>query len=1010
MSLIAKSLATFWPSIRISFALVLITISMILIADLFGIFPNPDKYELDNRKQFSESLAIVFSTMSNENKIKSIRPVLSNIVLRRDDILSAGFRTQSGKLLFSIGNHNKNWNNYNSKKSTSTHVRVPIIRGTKNIGNIELNFTPLDRDEGFNLFNSAIYKLILFVTVSGFFAFLFFMLRTIRQIDPSAVVPDRVNSAFDTLSEGVVIIDDKEQIVLANNAFSEMINRRPEKLLGFKLSEFKWQLAPGEVGEILYPWLISMASGENGIGDMLTLEVDSKTIRTLVINSAPILDDKNKQQGILLTFDDVTDLEIQRQKLQSMVSDLESSQQEIQRKNKELHFLATRDPLTNCFNRRSFNDLFAEEFSYAQEDNKQLCCLMVDLDHFKLVNDNYGHAVGDEVIKMLAMTLNSITREQDIVGRYGGEEFCVVLPGLDIDAALSVAERIRLKIKDESIRVYQSEGPRVTASIGVSMIGDNASDPAELTDQADQALYVAKDAGRNRVVRWSKTPYVKEDDNTTKPEVETNKDKRISIADHSQYTAEITRLESQIEQLESVASNFSEELQREQNFDKLTGLPNQSLFYDQVIHALDKSVVQGLSTAILIIDIDLFSQVNNSFGRDIADEMFVLLTKRITTLFDNDNNSFNISFKSNNINIARFNNDEISILLSNLDGHMILSLVAKHILDIMSDSVNVGDKQVNVSCKIGISIYPDDADSAEELITHAGMARSFARKEPALESFQFYTSKIKEESLKQLRLESEIRTAIDTNQWELYYQPKMNIASGNIESVEALIRWNHPEKGIIGPIQFIQLAEERGLIIEIGEWVLRTACQQAKQWSDMGLDISIAVNLSAVQIQQKGFSDLVLDIVKETEIYPRQLELEVTETILMNNVDIASQVLNRLHSRGISISIDDFGTGYSSLSYLKQLPISALKIDRVFIKDLMTDNYDKNIVNSVISMAHGMGLKVIAEGVETQEQLDLLDKMSCDEMQGFLLSKPVEATSIISLLTNRESPTTILRN
>jgi len=257
---------------------------------------------------------------------------------------------------------------------------------------------------------------------------------------------------------------------------------------------------------------------------------------------------------------------------------------------------------------------------------------------------------------------------------------------------------------------------------------------------------------------------------------------------------------------------------------------------------------------------------------------------------------------------------------------------------------------------------------------------------------------MQEEPLKQLSFSSEIRTAINSKQWQLYYHPIMDIVSGEIYSVEALVHWVHPKQGMINPTEFIQLAEQCALIIEIGEWVLRTACKQAKQWLDIGIYLHIAVNLSAAQIQQEGFSDLVLDIIKETGVHPQQLELEITETILMNNLDIASEVLNKFHSKGISISIDDFGTGYSSLSYLKQFPISSLKIDRVFIKNIMTDKYDKNIVNSIICLAHGMGLKVIAEGVETLGQLNLLKNMSCDEIQGFLLSKPIDADNIISLV------------
>jgi EAL domain-containing protein (putative c-di-GMP-specific phosphodiesterase class I) len=231
----------------------------------------------------------------------------------------------------------------------------------------------------------------------------------------------------------------------------------------------------------------------------------------------------------------------------------------------------------------------------------------------------------------------------------------------------------------------------------------------------------------------------------------------------------------------------------------------------------------------------------------------------------------------------------------------------------------------------------------------------------------------------------------------------MDIATGKIKGVEALIRWNHPGRGVLGPYEFISLAEERGLINEIGEWVIRTACKQAKIWTDNGFNIKVSVNLSAVQFRHENLSNLILDIIKETQIQPQHLELEVTETIFMNNLDMAVNTLNRLFCRGIYISIDDFGTGYSSLGYLKKLPINTLKIDRMFITDILTDDYDKNIVNTVITLAHGMNLKVIAEGVETREQFDILKAMSCDEIQGYLLSKPVEANILTELLERQSA-------
>ena len=997
MSIVRQSIATLWPSIRISLVLVLITSSLILTADLLEITPNHTQYELEKRQQGSESLAVLFSTMAAENDINKVRVLLSKIVLREDDLLSAAFRLKSGQLLFEVGEHSQHWGDYKNNKSSSTHVLVPISRGTKQIGFIELRYKALSFEEGLGVFNNPTYKLILFVFVFGFFSFLFFILRTLRQIDPSSVVPDRVNAAFDTLAEGLVILDDNEQIVLANVSFCKAIKRSATSLLGFKLSELNWKGTSEETGEVLYPWLIALSSGEGSTDDLLVLEVTPDDRRTMTVNCAPIQDSQGNQQGILLTFDDMTELEIQKQQLQVTVTDLKISEKEIQRQNKELHYLATRDPLTGCLNRRSFNELFEQSFNHAKSQNKHLTCLMVDIDHFKKVNDNYGHGVGDEVIKLLANILLSSTRDEDIVSRYGGEEFCIILPGLDVDEAVSVAERIRLKIKDDSISTFGA-GPRVTASLGVSSIRDNAKDPAELNIQADQALYVAKESGRNRVISW--TPDAKTETASPQPQNESVIETE-SNSDHAMHTEEINQLQLQIKQLENTAIFFSDQLQREQNYDNLTGLPNQALFYDRIKQSVERSARQKQLTAILIIEVDLLPQANNSFGMGVAEKMFSILTDRIVSLFRKTDSVALFNLNANDLTISRFDGDEFGILLADLDDRMVVTWMVKRIIEAMAEPIHFEDKQINVSCKIGTSIYPEDADSPEELFSHASTAKSFVNKGNAQSGFQFYDPEMQRTSLKQLGLEREIKRAIKNDEWILYYQPKLDMATNKIKGVEALIRWNHPERGILSPFEFIDFAEERGLINKIGDWVIRTACKQAKIWSDIGLDIIVSVNLSAVQLRQENFSNHILNIIKESKIKPQQLELEVTETVLMDNVETAVNTLNRLHCRGISISIDDFGTGYSSLAYLKQLPIDTLKIDRAFITDVTTDDYDKNIVNTIISMAHGLDLLVIAEGVETQEQFNLLKELSCDEIQGYLLSKPVDVDSITKLLEKK---------
>jgi diguanylate cyclase (GGDEF)-like protein/PAS domain S-box-containing protein len=366
---------------------------------------------------------------------------------------------------------------------------------------VELRFEGLKSDTFLGYFVKPIFKLVAFVLLMGYFVYLAFMLRTLRQLDPSAVIPERVSAAFDVLSESVIIIDEQEQILLANKAFGKTIGRSPESLMGLKVSEFKWERISVQKSGTEYPWVNVLKNGKRSIGAQLILKsADNKPIK-FVLNAAPIDGGTDEIQGVLITLDDVTELEQRNTDLETLVTSLNKTKGRVQEQNKELHYLATRDSLTGCLNRRSFADQFEGLFNTAREEGTELSCFMIDLDHFKSVNDNHGHATGDLIIKLLAEILKSNTRQGDLVGRYGGEEFCVVLPGQTIEIATTIAERIRLRMKDESTKRFE-DGPQVTASIGVASIGDKPANPDELIHLADEALYVAKEAGRNRVVRW----------------------------------------------------------------------------------------------------------------------------------------------------------------------------------------------------------------------------------------------------------------------------------------------------------------------------------------------------------------------------------------------------------------------------------------------------------------------------------------------------------------------------
>lgn len=324
--------------------------------------------------------------------------------------------------------------------------------------------------------------------------FLVFMLKTLRQLDPSAIIPERVNAAFDTLAEGVLIVDEDDNILLANKAFSSKINKTPESLIAMKASELSWQKDP-DIGKNRHlPWKTVIETGKSSVGIQLIYRLSKKDEIKFAINAAPILDNDNKSQGVLITLDDISELEKSNVNLKNIVTHLQKSQFHVQQQNKELNYLATRDPLTGCLNRRAFSEQFEILFQSAKESGTKLACVMIDIDHFKLVNDNFGHSIGDEVIKLLAEILKSNTRTEDLVARYGGEEFCLVLPGMPDDVAIKTSERIRIRIKDESASRYES-GPRVTASLGVASLADNPDTPEDLNNLADQALYLAKESG-----------------------------------------------------------------------------------------------------------------------------------------------------------------------------------------------------------------------------------------------------------------------------------------------------------------------------------------------------------------------------------------------------------------------------------------------------------------------------------------------------------------------------------
>jgi diguanylate cyclase (GGDEF)-like protein/PAS domain S-box-containing protein len=424
--------------------------------------------------------------------------------------------------------------------------------------------------------------------------------------------------------------------------------------------------------------------------------------------------------------------------------------------------------------------------------------------------------------------------------------------------------------------------------------------------------------------------------------------------------------------------------------DVLTQLPNRKLFTDRLRHALTHAKRSGKTVAVMFIDLDHFKSINDTLGHTAGDELLLEMAQRLRNCVREDDT------------VARLGGDEFTIILSDLRHPEDALAVAQKILDTVQKPVAIGATPVSTSASIGIALYPDDGGDAEALLRNADSAM-YRAKEAGRNTYQLCTDEMKKRALDRLSLESRLRIAVRDERLTLAYQPQINLMTGQTIGVEALVRWHDAERGLVEPSTFIPIAEETRLIVPLGEWVLRTACRQTKEWHERGAGpLRVAVNLSARQFQQQDLVQMVKSALEEVDLDPSALELEITETTAMQNADVSVEVLRALRAIGVGISIDDFGMGYSSLNYLKRFPINAVKIDRAFVNDLATDEGDAAIVSAVIGMARSLRLRVVAEGVETAAQFAFLRSRKCDEAQGFYFSRPVSADELTeSLLTRR---------
>jgi diguanylate cyclase (GGDEF)-like protein/PAS domain S-box-containing protein len=436
----------------------------------------------------------------------------------------------------------------------------------------------------------------------------------------------------------------------------------------------------------------------------------------------------------------------------------------------------------------------------------------------------------------------------------------------------------------------------------------------------------------------------------------------------------------------SAARAMSLQLSHAAEHDFLTGLPNRMLLNDRINQATILASQNRKKVAILFLDLDGFKHINDSLGHATGDKLLKSVAARlIDCVRDSDT-------------VSRQGGDEFVVLLSEVGQAEDAAITARRLLQAIASPYFIDGHDLHITTSIGVSVFPDDGVDAETIIKNADTAM-YQAKENGWQSYKFFTASMNERAVQRQSIEEGLRRALERKEFAVYYQPKINLRTGRMSGAEALLRWTHPTRGLISPAEFIPVAEDSGLIVEIGKWVLREACQQAQAWIIRGFDLpTIAVNISAMEFRQERFLEGVMEVLKETNFNPRRLELELTESALMRHVEATESILKVLRATGVQIAIDDFGTGYSSLSYLRKFPIDALKIDQSFVRQITTNPDDSSIVTAVISMGRSLKLRVVAEGVETLNELEFLKAHQCDEAQGYYFSRPVSAEQFVTLL------------
>jgi len=850
------------PVLRITIGLWLLTISLLLMGDLFGIVPNQNESEIQSRKVMAESLAIQISAEVREKRLSQAVHLLDAIVKRNTQINSIALITVLDKVIMKSSQHDMYWEGQKDDSSTVNYIQVPIYAKAARWGTLEVSFVPLGTIWS-NMFTARSFSaMLLFISVFGFIAYWLFLKRALSELDPSSVVPERVRSALDVLNEGLVIIDTQGRIVFVNDAFKEKVHLSEDRLMGKQLSHLSWEDENEEkiLGEHSLPWNYLLETKEIPDTKTFRMKTEQDTILTLDISVAPIKVANQKLKGVIVTIDDVTTLERKNKELNHILERLKTSQEEIERQNGKLLQLSTHDPLTNLLNRRALFQSLHQLLREAREQERALSCVILDIDFFKSVNDTYGHSVGDKVIRTFADILQSEVSQDHLVSRYGGEEFVIVFPNTHLNKAVERAEQIRVAVENYDFGKI-NEGLNVTSSFGVACTEEyQVWEADKLIDLADKALYTAKQTGRNRVIAY----------NENSEEIDSHA-KQMMPSERRQTT------------VSSIVKQVTTKDKEEDSTHHL-GICEDSeyaLILDRLTQAQRLAQREKRHLAVLNIFIDTIQMTNNALGHNIARKLKKIASDRLMETFRLSDSVLPSVDTNNAVSLSRVSDSEFISILPSIQNDADITWAVYRMMQVLNIPVEIDGHEIVMTANVGISIYPSDAQEVDALLNHAKMALVDAR-EKGRGEFLFYNKEMNINAKRALQLESQLHLALERDELYLNFQPIITLETGSIEKVETLLRWKHPELGLVSPDLFVNIAEHAGSIKEIGRWVIEKSCHQLRIWQKNGHpNLKISINLSAIQFYEKNLVDEIVKIVREEGLFPHDIVFELTETALL---------------------------------------------------------------------------------------------------------------------------------